>query len=197
MRGMTMATMTVTTREVWQQFREELSAFIRRRVAQPADADDVLQKTFLSLHRHLRQSPPPNNLRAWLHQVARNAITDSIRDRRGIDQSLESLPNDPAHDGDDAETKTLTDRLTRCLANLVQALPNNYRDALTWTDLEGQSQSAAATRAGVSVSGMKSRVQRARSQLREALLHCCAVELDRQNQPLDMTCHQPDRCDCA
>ena len=193
-----MTTTTVTTHEVWNQFREELSAFIRRRVPQPADADDVLQKTFLSLHRHLQQSPPPNNLRAWLHQVARNAITDSLRARRTNDQSREPFSDDAVDDDEDAETKALTDRLTRCLTNLVTTLPKDYRDALTWTDLQGQSQSGAAERAGVSLSGMKSRVQRARSQLRDALLHCCAIELDQRKQPIDMTCRRPDQCrDCG
>jgi RNA polymerase sigma-70 factor (ECF subfamily) len=190
-----MGTRIVTTQEVWHQFRDELAAFIRRRVAQAADAEDVLQKTFLSLHRQLRQSRPPQNLRAWLHQVARNVITDSLRARRSGDQSLDALAEDPAEkDEEEAETKALTERLTGCLTNLVQTLPRDSRKALTWTDLGGQSQSAAAARAGVSPSGMKSRVQRARLQLRDALLDCCAIELDHQNQPVDMSCRRPDRC---
>lgn len=187
---------TLTTHDVWQQFRDELAAFIRRRVPQAADADDILQKTFLSLHRHLQQSPPPDNLRAWLHQVARNAITDSLRARQATAQSLDALPQEPPdEEPDDAP---ITDRLTRCLTNLVQTLPAEYRDALTWTDLEGQTQSDAAARAGLSLSGMKSRVQRARDHLRQAILDCCSLELDHQRQPIDMTCRRPDTCDdCA
>src|SRR5687768_10569686 len=150
----TMPTTTVTTREVWNQFREELSAFIRRRVSQPADADDVLQKTFLSLHRHLQQSSPPDNLRAWLHQVARNAITDSLRARRANDQTLDPVADDAAKSDDEAKTNALTERLTRCLTNLVTTLPRGYREAVTWTDLAGPSQSVAAGRAGGSLSGM-------------------------------------------
>jgi RNA polymerase sigma-70 factor (ECF subfamily) len=185
----------LTTHEVWQQFRDELAAFIRRRVRQEADAEDVLQKTFLSLHRHLRESPPPEHLRGWLHQVARNAITDSLRARRATDQSLDALPVEPP---DDAEEGGITDRLTRCLTNLVQTLPADYRDAVTWTDLEGRTQSDAAARANLSVSGMKSRVQRARGQLHDALLDCCSLELDHRNQPIDMTCRRPDACgDCG
>ena len=56
----------------------------------------------------------------------------------------------------------------------------------------------AAARANLSLSGMKSRVQRARSQLRDALLQCCAIELDQRKQPIDMTCRRPDHCrDCG
>ena len=185
---------TITTQSAWQEFRDELLAFIRRRVRQEADAEDVLQKTFLNLHRHLSTSPPPEHLRAWLHQVARNAITDSLRSRPA-DQSLDALPADPP---DDPQDDAITEKLSRCLSNLVQTLPPDYRDALTLTDLGGLNQSKAAARAGLSPSGMKSRVQRGREQLHQALLACCSLELDHNHHPIDMTCRKADTCrDCS
>jgi RNA polymerase sigma-70 factor (ECF subfamily) len=63
---------------------------------------------------------------------------------------------------------------------LVSRLPDKYREALELTEFEGLSQVAAAERLGLSTSGMKARVQRARGQLRDLLLDCCQVELDRR-----------------
>ena len=61
---------------------------------------------------------------------------------------------------------------------MVEALDPIYRDAITLTDLGDLSQAEAARRAGVTVSTMKSRVQRARAQLRRAVSTCCAVHTD-------------------
>jgi RNA polymerase sigma-70 factor (ECF subfamily) len=76
---------------------------------------------------------------------------------------------------------------------LVARLPEIYRDALARIDLGGQSHHHAATEVGISTSGMKSRVQRARRQLKELLTDCCQVELDRLGavasyQTNDSTC---------
>jgi RNA polymerase sigma-70 factor (ECF subfamily) len=62
---------------------------------------------------------------------------------------------------------------------LLGELPATAREALTRVDLEGQTQHAAAADVGISVSGMKSRVQRGRRQLRDLLERCCQVDVDR------------------
>lgn len=67
---------------------------------------------------------------------------------------------------------------TARLRPFVARLPSPYREAVTLTELEGLPQKAAADMAGVSVSGMKSRVQRGRERLREMLLACCEIALD-------------------
>jgi RNA polymerase sigma-70 factor (ECF subfamily) len=76
--------------------------------------------------------------------------------------------------------------LAGCLAPMLERLPSAHRDALVWTEVSGLSQVEAARRAGVSVSGMKSRVQRGRRQLRHLLEACCKVELDRRGAPIGL-----------
>ena len=55
----------------------------------------------------------------------------------------------------------------------------------------------AAEKLGVSISGMKSRVQRGRRKLKNVLLNCCEVELDRRGGPVDYRRRNPDACDCC
>jgi RNA polymerase sigma-70 factor, ECF subfamily len=62
---------------------------------------------------------------------------------------------------------------------MLQELPPAARDALTRVDVEGETHQQAAAQLGLSVSGMKSRVQRARLQLKDLLQQCCSVGLDR------------------
>ena len=80
---------------------------------------------------------------------------------------VENQPNDAIRD------------LAGCLQPLVAQLPQIYGDALDRVDLAGQTHHAAAAEVGISTSGMKSRVQRGRRQLRELLTDCCTVEVDR------------------
>ena len=88
------------------------------------------------------------------------------------------------------ETRTEDERaaeaeLAPCLTPMVAGLAEPYRSAIELTSVHGLTQAEAAKRAGVSVSGMKSRVQRAREQLKTMLLRCCEVAIDRRRGVAD------------
>ena len=84
--------------------------------------------------------------------------------------------------------------LARCLAPLIRQLPEPYREALTLTDLGTLSQTEAARLVGLSVPGMKARVQRARVQVRNLLTSCCEVALDPGRQISDIRRTGPCAC---
>jgi len=115
----------------------------------------------------------------WLYRSARNAVIDHYRTRHIHDplgQAAELWPEPaPADDRPNEATRDLAG----CLQPLVAQLPEIYRQALDRVDLAGQSHHVAAAEVGISTSGMKSRVQRARRQLKELLTGCCAVHVDR------------------
>ncbi|EMR02371.1 RNA polymerase sigma factor SigZ [Cesiribacter andamanensis AMV16] len=69
-------------------------------------------------------------------------------------------------------------RLAVCLAEMLQLLPEGDRLPLQWADLEGLPQEEVARRLNMSLSGAKSRIQRARIKLRQQLEECCTVALD-------------------
>jgi RNA polymerase sigma-70 factor (ECF subfamily) len=68
---------------------------------------------------------------------------------------------------------------------MIERLPEEYRQAVVLVDLEGLTQREAAAQLGLSLSGMKSRVQRGRRQLKEMLEACCMIELDRRRGVTD------------
>ena len=73
------------TESVWQDFRTSIYEFIRRRVNDDHVADDLLQTVFLKVHRSLATLKDSELISAWIHQVARNSISDHYRrnpDRR-------------------------------------------------------------------------------------------------------------------
>lgn len=164
--------------DVWREMHGPLLRFIGRRVSDPRDAEDVLQDVMVRIHRHARELGAVENLGAWVHQVTRSAIVDFYRRRAA---RPEQLAEHGAELGEPAAVAdTPPSELTACLVPLMRRLPDTYREALELTEFEGLSQVAAAERLGLSTSGMKARVQRGRTQLRDLLLECCSVELDRR-----------------
>ena len=82
------------------------------------------------------------------------------------------------------------------MAPFVARLPSPYREALTLTEIEGLTQRAAADLLGVSLSGMKSRVQRGREKLRELLEACCRIGLDARGRVIGCEPRDPSSCRC-
>lgn len=179
------ASLSLTT-EAWIDFESRLRGYVRRRV-DPASVDDLVAAILLRLVQHqedLRQARSPI---AWALRVAANAIADHhhrhASERRALAEAEGQEAMQPASEDDD-ETAA-SDQLARCLVPLIRSLPERYGEALMLTEIEGMTQAAAARRLGLSVSGMKSRVQRGRQQLKDALLRCCTIQTDSRGGVID------------
>lgn len=185
---------SIGTETLWLEFRERLRGFVARRISNPADVEDIVQWVFLQMHRHLGRIKAPEAIHAWLYRTARRAIADHYRSgirRRevlsGDAADLEAL-HAAAEQGEDADTRR---EVADCLAPVVASLGPADREAIVLTELQGLRIADAASRSGVSLSGMKSRVQRARRKLREAIFECCDFALDGRGAPIG--CAQRDR----
>lgn len=122
------------------------------------------------------------HVQAWAYRIARNALTDEYRRRgRASAAYLRAASAPPVGEKitDPTAEQVLANDLVEladCLRPLAEALDEPYRQALLATSWDGLTQAEAAVRAGVSLPGMKSRVQRGRGQLREQLIGCCRPE---------------------
>ncbi len=183
--------MVTTTEQVWQAFHAPLYQFIRRRVANEVTAEDLLQEVFLKIHQHGDSLREVKRLESWIYQITRNLIIDHYRSHR---QPMTSLDTREALDlPDELPDDDVVSELLPCVRAMVLALPKQDRQALILTEYQGLTQKELGERLGLSFSGAKSRVQRAREKLKQQLLACCHFELDRRGHILD---YQP-RCDCC
>jgi RNA polymerase sigma-70 factor (ECF subfamily) len=168
-----------TTREL----HALLVPFISKRV-DPQDVDDVVQTVFVRIQRGLGQLRESDKLVAWGYQIARNAIIDharttsSERSTRDRVSAVVAITDEQADSG--------ASELALIVGHFIAMLPEPYRGALELTELQGLTQSEAARQVGVSLPGMKSRVQRARARLRELLESCCEIELDTRGSIIDV-----------
>ncbi len=172
---------TALTNEAWAGFEARLRSYVRRRV-DPLWADDLVGDILLRLVRHRDDLAAAKNPLAWIHRVAANVVTDHYRRRASERQALSAAQSEPREDSQSAEfdSDDASAEMARCLLPFIRALPERYRDALMLTEIEGLSQAAAREHLGLTHSGVKSRVQRGRAMLRQALVRCCAIELDRR-----------------
>ncbi|HXR66865.1 MAG TPA: RNA polymerase sigma factor SigZ [Ktedonobacteraceae bacterium] len=183
--------MATTTEQVWDDFHTPLHQFIRRRVADESMAEDLLQEVFLKIHQHVGSLKDAKRLESWIYQITRNIIIDYYRSQRQAMAPLEAasmleLP-------EELPDEDIVSELLPCVRAMVQNLPAQDRQALILTEYQGLTQKELGERLGLSFSGAKSRVQRAREKLKQQLLECCHFELDRRGHILD---YQP-RCQCC
>ena len=190
--------------ELWQELHRNLRAFIRRRVRNEADVDDLVQRVLLQIVGGLGSLREVERLHAWIYRVARNAIADHYRSpavRRehasGNIIELASANDSTVSIPIEEDGRAAFHELATCLLPMIRQLPPPYQDAIRMADLDGLTQVEASRRAGVSVSGMKSRVQRARLQLRAIVEECCRVDLDTRGSITTFESRRPERCTCG
>jgi len=159
--------------------RTRLRNFIRRRVPDPSDAEDILQEVFYELVETYRLMKPIEQVGAWLFRVARNRITDLFRKRKP-----EASTNDPVI-VEEGESLTVEDLLPSRdagpeaayartvlleeLEDALEELPEEQRDVFLAHEIEGRSFKDLAIETGLSVNTLLSRKHYAVIHLRERL----------------------------
>ncbi|MBP6629738.1 MAG: sigma-70 family RNA polymerase sigma factor [Kofleriaceae bacterium] len=192
----------------WQEVAARLRPFIASRVA-PTEVDDVLQDVFVRMQRGLAGLREEERFTSWLFQIARSAVAEHHRAQARAPRPVgviddEAAPltlapaapaaAEPPGPGADPDDDRATARLLAgCLAGFVARLPSPYREAVTLVELDGLTTREAAELAGVSLSGMKSRVQRGRAQLRQMLEACCDIAVDARGKVTDFV-PRPQPC---
>jgi len=165
--------------EVIARERKRLGSFIRRRVTDPGDAEDILQDVFSELVASYRMVQPIEQVGAWLFRVARNRIIDRFRRRAsgpievaadadgedGLRALAELLPSPDAGPEARYARRLLLEELDAAL----QELPAEQREVFIAHELEGESFRELAARTGLNINTLLSRKRYAVQYLRRRL----------------------------
>jgi RNA polymerase sigma-70 factor, ECF subfamily len=172
--------MPLTTEHAWEVFHSQIKQFALKYTHNEDIADDILQEVFIKIHTHIETLKDEKKLQTWLYQIARHTIYDHYRQQKHI----VALP-DTFDVPEEQEQEDIEQTLLPSITAMVDRLPEPYREAIILTEYEGRTQKELAEYLGISLSGAKSRVQRAREKLKIMLLECCYFELDRRGKVID------------
>ena len=153
------------TEAIYKELHEGITGYVRKRVNDPMAVEDIVQDIFLKAHTKVRELRDDSKMAPWLYRIARNRVIDHYRERKSTKELPEELPDlNSLNDGTEIFT---------CLHTLISSLPNKYREPLFLSDVEGVKQGDIAEQLGLSPSGARSRVQRARKMVKERFDACC------------------------
>jgi RNA polymerase sigma factor (sigma-70 family) len=165
--------------EIFARERSRLRNFIRRRVPDPSDAEDLVQEVFYELVEANRLLMPIEHVTGWLFRVARNRITDLFRKKKPVaysdvafaDEEGEMLRLEDLLPSPDAGPEALYFRniLHEALELAIDELPKDQRDVFLAHELEGRSFKEMAAESGMAVNTLLSRKRYAVLHLRQRL----------------------------
>lgn len=165
---------------IWKTYHKQLLNFIQKRVADPSLAEDILQEVFVKILGNIDSLQEERKVKAWLFQITRNTIIDfhrKIEKKSNLEEEITDLE-------DENNAKALED-IQSCIVPMIKSLPKGYQEALILSELNGLSQKELAKKLQISYSAAKSRVQRGRNLLKEALSQCCSFEHDSKGRIID------------
>jgi RNA polymerase sigma factor (sigma-70 family) len=157
--------------DIFRRERGRLRNFVRKRVPDEGEAEDILQDVFYELIEAYRLTKPVDQVGAWLFQVARNRIIDLFRKKRPVpledgDLNIDQLLPSPDAGPEAAYARSL---LWDEVEAALDELPKEQRDAFIAHEIDGRSFKDLAAETGVSVNTLLSRKRYAVLHLRERL----------------------------
>ncbi len=178
--------------DISQQFYNDLGSFIRTKVENPEDANDILQDSLYKAHRNIHHLKDDKKFTSWLYQIIRNSIIDFYRKKR-VNIDIDEIYIADEHTATDENDNQ---QLSNCLLSLISKLPDKYRYVLEISELGEMNQTEISRHLSLSISGTKSRIQRARKKLREIILDCCIVNNDKYGNIVEHECKNQNSGRC-
>lgn len=176
---------------VWGAYSPRLMTYIKSKVQNEYDAEDILQEVFLKLQSNIDNIKDESKLSSYAYRIARNLIIDYYRKIKDItteDQELDYFA------ADEKEQTNLNDEVAKCIRKMIITLPEKYQIPVELYDIMGKKHKDISDRLNISISGSKTRVQRAREKLKEKLLECCDFEFDVFGNIIDYK--YKNECNC-
>jgi RNA polymerase sigma-70 factor (ECF subfamily) len=179
----------LTSAAVFGEYRDRIFSYILRLVRDPAEADDLVQETFLRVHKQLASLRDPATVSPWLYRIATNVAYDRLRQRarqpapgtKDTGSEGSSLPEDPPdRDAPRIDQAFEQAEMSACVQEFIEELPDDYRAAILLHDLQGLTNPEIAEVLGCSLDTVKIRLHRARQKLREALATGCDFSHDER-----------------
>lgn len=170
--------------KIWSEYQSGLRNFLRSKISNESDAEDVLQEILIKTYQNLDKLQNPDSIKSWLFQIANRSVIDFYRAN-----GKASLAEGETlwHESSEEDAKQ---QLASCIQPLMSSLSDSSAELLQSIDIEGKSQKEVAEELGVSYSTLKSRVQKSRTELKTVYEQCCRFSFDSQGAVMDYEAKQ-------
>jgi RNA polymerase sigma-70 factor, ECF subfamily len=158
--------------KIWHDNSVRIKQFICYKVNDDDCCNDILHDLFLKITNKREKIVLLEKPASYIIKMAQNAVIDFYKDQKRI-QACDCTQIEGRQEFSDKELYNIS------LMPYIQSLPSIYKEAIVLSDIEGLSQKDIAERLNISYTGAKSRVQRARKMLKEAILNCCNYKFDK------------------
>lgn len=164
----------MTTKQIWNQYEQDVRYFIFSKVKNIAVTDDLVQETFLKIHTKLNTIKNVSKIRSWVFSISRNIVIDYYRANNKVLELSNMESYDPFQDiGHSKED---------CLPAHINNLNKIYREPLILSDIEGIKQKEIAQLLSLPLSTVKSRIQRGRKKISISYMDCCGYVLNAKGE---------------
>lgn len=183
---------------IYTEFHKVLLGFVKSKVNNHEDAEDIVQNVFIKVAGSVGDLNRKERLQSWIYAIARNSIIDYYRSN--ANKKNLSIREDITESFTEEEYIDTTKGLDCCLIDMVNQLPDEYRDIIIDVEMNGAKQKDLVDKYKLAYPSIRSRVQRGREKLKQLLLDCCNIQWDIRGNILDVqsksACIRDDEGDC-
>lgn len=172
---------------LYNDFHQQLLRYVKSKIRSKEDAEDILQNVFIKIASNVDKLEDQVKVKSWMFTITRNAIIDYYRVNAKRSRIAVQEVEDDMLDMDESDT---TGGLDHCIGSMIRLLPDEYRDIISQTEIQGIPQKDLAERYGMAYPSMRSRVQRGRERLRQLFLNCCHIQTDKMGNVLEVKSNQ-------
>ena len=168
---------------IYTRFHTELLRYIKSKVRSSEDAEDILHNVFIKISTGIDKLTEDVKLKNWIFTITRNAIIDYYRvnaSRKEMTPTEEISENIP--ESEDLDT---TKGLDQCMSSMIGLLPDEYRNIIIESEINGVKQKDLADKYGIAYPSMRSNVQRGRERLKQLFFNCCHIATDARGNVME------------
>jgi RNA polymerase sigma-70 factor, ECF subfamily len=176
---------------IWNDFKSELLCFIKAKVKDEYAAEDILQEVFIKVYNNINQLVDQSKLKSWLYKTTNNTIIDFYRTKKQNTLELDEVGDVPAIED---SSENMNEEIAECIKSMLYELPDKYKEPLKLYEFKGMKHKEISEKLNISLSGSKTRIQRARNKLKEILMECCEFEFDTYGNIIEYKKRKECRC---
>lgn len=157
----------LSSQDIYEQYGQEMFFYILKKVKDKSISSDILQSSFLKIHKNIHQIKDETKARAWAFQIGRNEIANHFNTEMAHSNPLDS---EIAH-----EVMAISEEIC-CFDRFIDDLPNDYREVIMLSYISGKKQEEVAEILGLSLANVKARIRRSKALLKKRFQECCKFE---------------------